>query len=484
MIIQIGEISEKTREVVKQCNLKIYSFDEILEAGKAHPAVFNPPCAEDVCTICYTSGTTGLPKGAMITNRNFIAALMGTIQQELRPEAWDRYLSYLPLAHVLERCVQLAFIVAGARVGYSQGDTRKIVDDLKALRPTVFCSVPRLLNRMYDAIKASIKKQGRVVEALFNWGLRNKMYWLQHGEDKYSRFFDPVLFDRVRKSAGLDCVRVTISGSAPLSDEVKQFLRCVLNGAVVEGYGATETAGPTSIELSMDTSVGSVGGPIAASTFKLVDVPEMGYLATDREHNGQPCLGRGELCIKGYNIISGYYHSPELTKAAFDEEGFFRTGDIAIILPNYAVKIVDRKKNFFKLAQGEYVAAEKLEILYGASPFVSQIFVHGDSLQSYLVAIVVPEKGYVMRWAKTVPALKDLSFEAVCASKELHDTLAAEFARVMKESQLKGFERIQKFSVESEGWSVENGLLTPTFKLLRKNMKTKYQDKITEMYAN
>ena len=482
MIIQIGEISEKTREVVKQCNLKIYSFDEILEAGKAHPAVFNPPCAEDVCTICYTSGTTGLPKGAMITNRNFIAALMGTIQQELRPEAWDRYLSYLPLAHVLERCVQLAFITAGARVGYSQGDTRKIVDDLKALRPTVFCSVPRLLNRMYDAIKASIKKQGRVVEALFNWGLRNKMYWLQHGEDKYSRFFDPVLFDRVRKSAGLDCVRVTISGSAPLSDEVKQFLRCVLNGAVVEGYGATETAGPTSIELSMDTSVGSVGGPIAASTFKLVDVPEMGYLATDREHNGQPCLGRGELCIKGYNIISGYYHSPELTKAAFDEEGFFRTGDIAIILPNYAVKIVDRKKNFFKLAQGEYVAAEKLEIIYGASPFIGQIFVHGDSLQSYLVAMIVPEKDYVMKWAQGVKALEGKSFKEVCESEELHAAIQDDLKRLFTSAGLRGFERIQKFTVDSEGWSVDNGMLTPTFKLVRKQLQKHYSAAIEDMY--
>ena len=469
--------------MVKQCNLTIYSFDEIMAVGKEHPVVNTPPCAEDVCTICYTSGTTGLPKGAMLTNRNFIAAVMGTIQQELRPEATDRYLSYLPLAHVLERCLEVAFIVAGGRIGYYQGDTRKIVDDLRALRPTVFCSVPRLLNRVYDAIKANIKKQGRVVDYLFNWGLTDKLYWLEHNQDKYSRFFDPLLFDRVRKSAGLDCVRVTISGSAPLSDDVKKFLRCVLNGAVVEGYGATETGGPTSIELSTDSSVGSVGGPIASCTFKLMDVPEMGYLATDREHNGQPCLGRGELCIKGYNIFTGYYHNPELTKGAFDEDGYFKTGDIAIILPNYAVKIVDRKKNFFKLSQGEYVAAEKLEILYGASPYVNQIFVHGDSLQNYLIAFVVPEKGYVMKWAKTIPALKDLSFEAVCASKELHDVLADEFARIMKESQLKGFERIVKFSVETEGWSVENGLLTPTFKLLRKNMKTKYQEKINAMYG-
>ena len=279
-------------------------------------------------------------------------------------------------------------------------------------------------------------------------------------------------------------MRVTISGSAPLSKDILLFLRCLLKGVIIEGYGATETSGPMTLQVGSDYTIGNVGGALPCCEYKLVDVPEMNYLTSDRDHNGQPCKGRGELFVRGYNITPGYFRAPELTKKAFDKDGFFSTGDIAIILPNYSLKIVDRKKNFFKLAQGEYVAAEKLEILYGASPFVSQIFVHGDSLQSYLVAIVVPEKGYVMRWAKTVPALKDLSFEAVCASKELHDTLAAEFARVMKESQLKGFERIQKFSVESEGWSVENGLLTPTFKLLRKNMKTKYQDKITEMYAN
>ena len=276
---------------------------------------------------------------------------------------------------------------------------------------------------------------------------------------------------------------MTISGSAPLSKDILLFLRCLLKGVIIEGYGATETSGPMTLQVGTDYSIGNVGGCLPCCEYKLVDVPEMNYLTSDRDHNGVPCKGRGELFVHGYNITPGYFRNPELTAKAFDKDGFFSTGDIAIILPNYALKIVDRKKNFFKLSQGEYVAAEKLEILYGASPYVNQIFVHGDSLQNYLIAFVVPEKGYVMKWAKTIPALKDLSFEAVCASKELHDVLADEFARIMKESQLKGFERIVKFSVETEGWSVENGLLTPTFKLLRKNMKTKYQEKINAMYG-
>lgn len=146
-----------------------------MKVGHEHRVANVPPFAEDVCTICYTSGTTGLPKGAMITNRNFIAALMGTIQQELRPEAWDRYLSYLPLAHVLERCVQLAFIVAGARVGYSQGDTRKIVDDFKALRPSVFASVPRLLERIIGKVKDEVAHRSWVVRAMWNVAYARKV---------------------------------------------------------------------------------------------------------------------------------------------------------------------------------------------------------------------------------------------------------------------------------------------------------------------
>ena len=129
MIIQIGEISEKTREVVKQCNLKIYSFDEILEAGKAHPAVFNPPCAEDVCTICYTSGTTGVPKGVLVTHRNLIAALSGCLYTGICPVTSDCYLSYLPMAHVLERVMQLAMLIGGASVGFYQVAAMGLCED-------------------------------------------------------------------------------------------------------------------------------------------------------------------------------------------------------------------------------------------------------------------------------------------------------------------------------------------------------------------
>lgn len=277
---------------------------------------------------------------------------------------------------------------------------------------------------------------------------------------------------------------MTISGSAPLSKEVLLFLRCLLNGVIIEGYGATETTGPTTLQVGTDYTVGNVGGCLPCCEYKLVDVPDMGYFNTDRDHNGMVCKGRGELFIRGYNITPGYFKSPEITEKAFDKDGFFATGDIAIILPNYAVKIVDRKKNFFKLAQGEYVAAEKLEIIYGGSPFIAQIFVHGDSLQSYLVALIVPEKDYVMNWSKEKEELQEMSFEDICKSEILKEAIKEDLARLFKENGLRGFERIQRFTLDSEMWSADNGLLTPTFKLIRKHLQNRYSQAIQDMYQN
>ena len=483
-IVQIGEISPEMKQRAEECNLTIIPFDEIEAEGEEHPLPIQPPCGDDVCTICYTSGTTGQPKGVVITHRNYISSIMATISTGLFPESTDRYLSYLPLAHVLERVLNYAILSAGGRIGYSQGSTRKIVDDLKALRPTIFCSVPQLLNRVCSTIKAEIEKKGVLVNTLFHWGMASKQYRVTHRLNKHHWFFDPLLFNAIRRSAGLDCVRITVCGSAPLSNEVKCFLRCMLNGIVVEGYGATETCGPTTIEYADDTSVGTVGGSIPCCFVKLVDVPEMGYYATDRVHEESLCLGRGELCIRGYNIFSDYYKNPNATKNAFDEDGFFKTGDIAVLLPNYAIKIIGRRKDYFKLSQGEYISAEKLEELYSATPFVKQMFIHGDSLRSYLVAFIVPEKDYVMNWAKSVPSLKNKSFSEICKSEILHDQITNELSRIYKEQKLKGFERIVKFFIDSEGWSVTDNLVTPTFKLKRHNIKDKYENQINEMYCS
>ena len=323
---------------------------------------------------------------------------------------------------------------------------------------------------MHQKVIENINNRGGITKFLFDRGIQAKKAGLARGYNTHW-FYDRFVFSKLKQSIGLDNVLITISGSAPLSAEVLTFLRCVLGNKVVEGYGATETSGPMTLQVGTDYSIGNVGGCLPCCEYKLVDVPEMNYLTSDRDHNGVPCKGRGELFVHGYNITPGYFRNPELTAKAFDKDGFFSTGDIAIILPNYALKIVDRKKNFFKLAQGEYVAAEKLEIIYGQSPLVSQIFIYGDSARSFLVAIVVADDSGVMCWAKehgVEKSFEELMKENVYLTSMLKQKEGQlDFARLMKENGLKGFERIVDFKIEKEAWTTENGLLTPTFKLKR-----------------
>ncbi|OAO17414.1 long chain acyl-CoA synthetase 6, partial [Blastocystis sp. ATCC 50177/Nand II] len=334
---------------VSQSEAKASSQSEVMEGFiSTSPPRHATLCpSEDVCTICYTSGTTGVPKGVLVTHRNLIAALSGCLYTGICPVTSDCYLSYLPMAHVLERVMQLAMLIGGASVGFYQGSTRTIMDDIRTLRPTVFTSVPRLLNKIYDALTEKIKQTGYVVQSLWSWGIAAKQWRMENGYDNSHWFYDWAVFDTIRAKAGLDRVRVTISGSAPLSKDILLFLRCLLKGVIIEGYGATETSGPMTLQVGSDYTIGNVGGALPCCEYKLVDVPEMNYLTSDRDHNGQPCKGRGELFVRGYNITPGYFRAPELTKKAFDKDGFFSTGDIAIILPNYSLKIVDRKKNFF-----------------------------------------------------------------------------------------------------------------------------------------
>lgn len=192
------------------------------------------------------------------------------------------------------------------------------------------------------------------------------------------------MFKDIRNLTGGQ-VRIMITGSAPIAGEILTFLKAVFGCPLLEGFGQTETSAPASLTFAEDPTAGHVGGPINCVKFRLKDIPEMSYFATDENP-------RGELCVKGPSVFKSYFKSPEKTKEVFDEDGWLRTGDVAMVLPSGAIKIIDRAKNIFKLSQGEYIAPEKLENMYIQSPFIQQIFVHGDSFQSYIVAIAVAEQ--------------------------------------------------------------------------------------------
>lgn len=471
--------NEKVVNVLKQwCadkNISLYSFKEIEELGQKHARKHIPPKQDDITTICYTSGTTGNPKGVMVYHRNFVAAADGIKSHNLSFDKNDVMISYLPLAHCFERVLQTAIYGNGASIGFYRGDVLLLVEDIQALRPTFFPSVPRLFNRIYaKLIEGTIKAPG-VKGMLCRKAVADKLYYLKEANTLHHTFWDGLLFKKVAAVLG-GRVRLMITGSAPISGDVLNFLRVCFSCEILEGFGQTECAAGSTLTFPGDYITGQVGVPVVCNEIKFVDVPDMGYFTT----GDKP---KGEICIRGYNVMKGYYKEPAKTAETLDEEGWLHTGDIGTITEKGCVAIIDRKKNIFKLAQGEYVAPERLEAVYLKSKFIMQCFVHGDSLQSELVAVIVPEPVQLQEWAKkNLDKGTSLEMELLCQKKEVHALLLSELARVGKALKLAGFELPKNIHVEHEPFSVENDLLTPSFKLKRNIAVKKYRKILDKLY--
>uniref|UniRef100_A0A672N7E3 Long-chain-fatty-acid--CoA ligase n=1 Tax=Sinocyclocheilus grahami TaxID=75366 RepID=A0A672N7E3_SINGR len=441
--------------------------------GKAHRQHPVPPQPDDLAIICFTSGTTGNPKGAMLTHRNIVSnssAFIYVTKSSCPIGPQDVHISYLPLAHMFERVVQGLILVHGARIGYFQGDIRILMDDLTTLKPTVFPVVPRLLNRMFDKIygQANSSLKRHILEFAF----RRKENEMKSGIMRRDSVWDKIIFKKVQASVG-GHVRMMLTGAAPISAPVLTFLRAALGCQFYEGYGQTECTAGSTTTLPGDWTAGHVGAPLSCNDIKLVDVAEMNYYAAK---------GEGEVCVRGPNVFKGYLKDPEKTKEALDEDGWVHTGDIGKWLPNGTLKIVDRKKHIFKLAQGEYIAPEKIENIYIRSEAVAQTFVHGDSLQACLVAIIVPDPDFLPGWAKKRGI--EGSYEELCKNKEVKKAILEDIVKLGKESGLKSFEQVKDIALHTEMFSIQNGLLTPTLKAKRADLRNHFRKLIDELYSN
>lgn len=309
--------------------VKVFTVDEVVEVGRQNPRPFRLPRGSDVAFFCYTSGTTGNPKGALITHESFISCLCGIRQTGVDMYEDDVHLSYLPLPHVFERGILTSCLAKGASVGFYQGDPLKILDDLQALRPTVFPSVPRLLNRIYDKILQGVDESGGIKKWLFTKALTSKVAGLRSGSLKHS-VWDTIVFGPLKTRLGFDRTRIMMTGSAPISGHVLDFLRAVFGCPVTEGYGQTESSLAVTTTEMDDFTCGHVGLPLPCNDIRLEDVPEMGYLTKDTEHSdGSKCLGRGEVCFRGSNNFKGYYRMPDKTDETIDGDGWVHTGDVS-----------------------------------------------------------------------------------------------------------------------------------------------------------
>uniref|UniRef100_A0A671W047 Long-chain-fatty-acid--CoA ligase n=1 Tax=Sparus aurata TaxID=8175 RepID=A0A671W047_SPAAU len=443
IIVLMGTPSADLVSRGQQAGIHILSLQEM-----------EPPQPEDMAVICFTSGTTGNPKGAMLTHGNIVSNCSAFIRVT---EVSDIHISYLPLAHMFERYSYIPCVSTNVII-YKAGDI-----------PTVFPVVPRLLNRMHDKIF------GQANSSLKRWVLgfafRRKEAEMMKGIVRRDSIWDRLIFGKVQASLG-GRVRLMITGAAPISPSVLTFLRAALGCQFYEGYGQTECTAGCTTTMPGDWSAGHVGAPLPCNSIKLVDVSEMNYLAVN---------GEGEVCVKGPNVFQGYLKDPEKTAEAIDADGWLHTGDIGKWLPNGTLKIVDRKKHIFKLAQGEYIAPEKIENVYTRSDAVAQVYVHGDSLQACLVAVVVPDPDFLSGWTKRTLGLEG-SYQELC-DREVKAAILEDMVRLGKEAGLKSFEQVKAICIHTEMFSIENGLLTPTLKAKRNEMRQHFRSQIDELYA-
>uniref|UniRef100_A0A669FC57 Arachidonate--CoA ligase n=1 Tax=Oreochromis niloticus TaxID=8128 RepID=A0A669FC57_ORENI len=426
----------------QQAGIHILSLREMMAIGKAN---HQEPLLKDLSCLLYA--LSGKPKGAMLTHGNIVsncsaggwithvnafplclcACVFVFVLIALLPS--DIHFSYLPLAHMFERVGVM--LMHGARIGYFQGDIRRLSDDMKALKPTVFPVVPRLLNRMYDKVFGLANSPWK--RWLLEFAFKRKHSEIMKGIIRKDSIWDKLIFNRVQASLG-GCVRLMTTGAAPISPVVLTFLRAALGCQLYEGYGQTECTAGCTVTMPGDWTAGHVGAPLPCNTVKLVDVPEMNYLAEN---------GEGE---------------------------------------NGTLKIVDRKKHIFKLAQGEYIAPEKIENIYMRSDAVAQVFVHGDSLQACLVAVVVPDPDFLSDWTKRTLGLQG-SYLELCGRAEVKAAILEDMLRLGKAGGLKSFEQVKAICIHTELFSIENDLLTPTMKAKRNELRQYFRSQIDELYA-
>lgn len=466
--------------------ITIYNMEAVKELGaKAVHTDRRHPEPSDIAVIMYTSGSTGIPKGVMISHGNLIAGIAGMAERIPNLNETDTYIGYLPLAHVLELSAELVCISHGCRIGYSSPQTladqsskikKGSKGDTSVLKPTLMASVPEIMDRIYKNVMTKVDEMSKLQKTLFVLAYNYKIEQISKG---YSTpLCDRLVFNKVRSLLGGN-TRVLLSGGAPLSAATQRFMNVCMCCPVGQGYGLTETCGAGTISEMWDYSTGRVGAPLVCSEITLKDWEEGGYHSTDKPNP------RGEILIGGPNVTMGYYKSEGKNHEDFfvDAKGqrWFCTGDIGEFHPDGCLKIIDRKKDLVKLQAGEYVSLGKVEAVLKNCPLIDNICAYANSEESYVISFVVPNHKQLMGLADQMQ-IKG-TWEELCNNPQME----REVLRVITEAAISGklerFEIPKKVRLSAEPWTPETGLVTDAFKLKRKELKTHYQEDIERMYG-
>jgi long-chain acyl-CoA synthetase len=416
----------------------------------------------DLATIIYTSGTTGRPKGVMLSHQNIVSdVLMSAPRVPLRAGS-TRALSFLPICHIFERMLTYLYQYYGISIYFAES-IEKISDNLKEVKPHVMSVVPRLLEKVYDKIYAKGADLTGIKKALFFWALDLGMEYKPYKQN--GAFYEfklkiarKLIFSKWQEGLGGE-LELLVSGSAALQSRLTKVF-CAANIPVMEGYGLTETSPVISVNdmRNVGFRVGSVG--------KVLDGVEV-KIAED-----------GEILCKGPNVMIGYYKDETQTSEVL-KDGYFHTGDIGEIDADGFLKITDRKKEMFKTSGGKYVAPQVLENTFKQSRFIEQIMVIGDG-EKMPAAFIQPNFEFVREWA-TRHNLNFNTNEELCANKMVVDRIQEEIDQCNE--KFGNWEKVKRFELTPDVWSIVDGHLTPTMKLKRKIIKDKYNDLYQKIYG-
>jgi long-chain acyl-CoA synthetase len=417
----------------------------------------------DLATLIYTSGTTGNPKGVMLSHNNLVSNILAV--EDLPPVSHGaRAMSFLPLCHIYERVLTYVYIYLGISIYYAES-MEKISDNLKELKPDVFSTVPRLLEKVFDKIVAKGKELTGIKKKLFFWALDLGLKYELHGANGWwyetqLSLANKIIFSKWREALGGN-VKAIVSGGAALQPRLARVFWSA-KIVVLEGYGLTETSPVITINNTMKKNAvkfGTVGPVIPQVEVKIAE--------------------DGEILCKGPNVMLGYYHRPDLTAEVIDKDGYFHTGDIGVFEENRFLKITDRKKEIFKTSGGKYIAPQPLENKFKESQFIEQLMVIGEN-RKFPAALIVPAFAHLKSWCE-IKGITYSSNEEMIKNVEVLSRIQKEVEGLNKD--FAQYEQIKKFALVGKEWTVDSGDLTPTLKLKRKIILQKNLSLIEKIYS-
>ena len=420
---------------------------------------------DDPCAIVYTSGTTGKPKGAILSHYNILSNVYGAVET-LNIRSTDKFLSFLPLCHVFERMGgQFCPLCVGGSIAYAES-IETVAQNLVEVKPTIMCSVPRLFEKIHGKILQNANSESPIKKNIFYWALNTgykyraaeKTGKISGGLKFRYNLANKLVFKKIQAKVG-GRLRYFISGGAPLAKEIGEFFHAV-GVTILEGYGLTETSPVIAVNAEGKMKFGTVGPALSTGGVEI-------KIGKDKE-----------ILTRGPHIMQGYYKNPTATKEIIDKEGWLHTGDIGFLDPDGYLTITDRKKNILVSSGGRNVAPAPIENALLGSPLIEQVIIIGDK-RKFLSALIFPNQELLENHARK-HNISFNNFEQLCNNENINQLIAGEINEAL--TDFLKFEQISVFRIIPRLLTIEDDELTPTLKIKRKIVEIKFADVIEEMY--